>query len=907
MADSSFFTDGGSGSGTFQTIETKIAEAEAAKVAAEAAQAGAEQAETDAETAEAGSVAAKNTAVASSSNAAISESNAASSSTNASNKASDAQKLAINPEDSQYTLSDGSTTGYSALHYNEKAADSLASATTQASNAAASAVTAGQHKDDAQSAKTAAESARDSALSALDNFEDNYLGDHSSDPTTDGDGDPLTAGSIYFNTTDSVVKVYTGSAWVVAYADGATLVAKAGDTMTGDLSFGDNDKAIFGAGDLEIYHNGTDSFIDEKASGWLYIRANDMVLGKYTGETYVKGIADGAVELYHDNSKKIETTATGASVTGGLTVNLGTDAFGKFANNISEVGSGNLAFQVANTAESALKPFGIRAEDVRIATGSNERLRVDSAGNLLISTTSNAPRNFTGGAGGVKLGSDQPEFAVGTMFINRSSTSDGDAIILRKEGSTFGSIGVKDTDLYIGKFAVGLSFDSTGPDGIRPFDINSQAYRDNAIDLGGESARFNDLYLGGTAYVGTSVGIGDTAPVTPLTIATTNKLGSTFTGTTNGEGLTVTQTNYTAGNYISLVEAAYDDSGDAAPNVRIGAMFDGNGSNLAFGTSNSYGSGITNTAMFINSSGNVLAGKTSASRTTVGHELQTGGFARHTADGDKSLEIVRKSSDGEMVEFFKDSTLVGSIGVASEYLYIHGTRSTDAGLMLGSQTVAPASSTGANRDNSIDLGFAGNSFKDLYLGGFALIGSDSGDGFNADATLRLQKASGNNYVQIKTASSGQGGILIGDTDDDFVGGMIYNNSSNYLRFDSNNAEKMRLEGDGDLHVDGNVVAYSTTISDIRLKKDIAPIEDAVTKVQQLNGCTFTYLKDDRKSAGLIAQHVEKVLPSAVIEDEAVFHGEEGQTYKTVQYDQVIGLLVEAVKELKQEIEELKKG
>jgi len=118
---------------------------------------------------------------------------------------------------------------------------------------------------------------------------------------------------------------------------------------------------------------------------------------------------------------------------------------------------------------------------------------------------------------------------------------------------------------------------------------------------------------------------------------------------------------------------------------------------------------------------------------------------------------------------------------------------------------------------------------------------------------------------------------------------------------------MRLEADGDLHVDGNVVAYSTTVSDIRLKKDIAPIKDAMAKVQQLNGCTFTYLKDDRKSAGLIAQHLEKVLPSAVIEDGAVFHGEEGQTYKTVQYDQVIGLLVEAVKELKAEIEEMKNG
>ena len=186
-----------------------------------------------------------------------------------------------------------------------------------------------------------------------------------------------------------------------------------------------------------------------------------------------------------------------------------------------------------------------------------------------------------------------------------------------------------------------------------------------------------------------------------------------------------------------------------------------------------------------------------------------------------------------------------------------------------------------------------------------LIGTDSGDGFNSDSTLRLQKASGNNYVQIKTASSGQSGILFGDTDDDFVGGFVYANSGNFLEIHASNAERARLESDGDLHVDGNVVAYSTTISDIRLKKDIAPIEDAVTKVQQLNGCTFTYLKDDRQSAGLIAQDVEKVLPSAVIEDEAVFHGEEGETYKTVQYDQVIGLLVEAVKELKQEIEELK--
>jgi hypothetical protein len=137
-----------------------------------------------------------------------------------------------------------------------------------------------------------------------------------------------------------------------------------------------------------------------------------------------------------------------------------------------------------------------------------------------------------------------------------------------------------------------------------------------------------------------------------------------------------------------------------------------------------------------------------------------------------------------------------------------------------------------------------------------------------------------------------------------VGYPITLDATTDIKFKIAGSEEMRLEADGDLHVDGNVIAYSTTISDKRLKKDIAPIDNALWRVSQLNGCTFTYLKDDRKSAGLIAQDLEKVLPSAVIEDEAVFHGEEGETYKTVQYDQVIGLLVEAVKELTAKVEEL---
>jgi len=118
---------------------------------------------------------------------------------------------------------------------------------------------------------------------------------------------------------------------------------------------------------------------------------------------------------------------------------------------------------------------------------------------------------------------------------------------------------------------------------------------------------------------------------------------------------------------------------------------------------------------------------------------------------------------------------------------------------------------------------------------------------------------------------------------------------------------MRLENDGDLHVDGNVVAYSTTTSDERLKKDIVKIDNALDKISQLNGYTFEYKADGKKSAGVIAQEVEKVMPSAVSETTLPLKmGEDDKTeYKTVQYDQLHGLMIEAIKELKAEIEELR--
>lgn len=94
-------------------------------------------------------------------------------------------------------------------------------------------------------------------------------------------------------------------------------------TFTGNVSFGssaffgDNDKLFFGDGnDLQIYHDGSNSYIDDAATGDLYIRSNALRLQKYTGETTAVFVSDGAAELYYDNTKEFETTGFGATVFG---------------------------------------------------------------------------------------------------------------------------------------------------------------------------------------------------------------------------------------------------------------------------------------------------------------------------------------------------------------------------------------------------------------------------------------------------------------------------------------------------------------------------------------------------------------------------------------------------------------
>jgi len=150
-------------------------------------------------------------------------------------------------------------------------------------------------------------------------------------------------------------------------------------------------------------------------------------------------------------------------------------------------------------------------------------------------------------------------------------------------------------------------------------------------------------------------------------------------------------------------------------------------------------------------------------------------------------------------------------------------------------------------------------------------------------------------------------IQFGDATSASSGGIRYNHADNSMRFTTNALDNFRMEADGDFHADGDVVAFSTTVSDERLKEDIKVVDSALDKVKQLRGVTFKYKTDGKVSAGVIAQDVEKVLPEAVIEKKLPLKQDDGQAYKTVRYDALHALLIEAVKELSDEVARLKEG
>lgn len=430
---------GGDGSTDYSSLhhsaKASIAQtaSEVAQAASEAAQALAETSETNAATSATAAASSASSAASSASSASTSETNAATSATAATTQAGIATTSATN----------AATSATNAATSETNAAASASAASTSATNAAASEATV------AASAAAAATSASDAAA-ALAAMRSSYLGALASDPTVDGNGDPVTEGDWYFNTTSDTTRIYNGSTWQVTVADLSGVVVSSGDSMTGDLSFGDNNKAVFGAGsDLQIYHSGGNSYINDLGTGGLKLTSDGTGIDMLTSdlqEYLARFNTNGNVAIYYDGAVKLATTSTGIDVTGTVTADdLSVAVTGSTAAYLGGINLGANGTDIVGT----ISGLALKTDTKTLANfeaNNNLRLYEDtgttakffwdaSAESLGIGTSSPTDLlhlNKTGSAGtqlGIKLQQSAYSNRTSRIYVEQDASGNGNSLV----------------------------------------------------------------------------------------------------------------------------------------------------------------------------------------------------------------------------------------------------------------------------------------------------------------------------------------------------------------------------------------------------------------------------------------------------------------------------------------------
>ena len=196
--------------------------------------------------------------------------------------------------------------------------------------------------------------------------------------------------------------------------------------------------------------------------------------------------------------------------------------------------------------------------------------------------------------------------------------------------------------------------------------------------------------------------------------------------------------------------------------------------------------------------------------------------------------------------------------------------------------------------NAIDLGTTALQYKDAFFDGTVKT-----DTLTVDENATI---TGNLTVNGTFTDSGTGTQTVARASLSAGAGISYNNSTGVITCTIDTPTEVGLQHlsnggrnlNGDFTATGNVTAFS----DERLKENVETIEGALDKVLQMRG--VMYDKDGERGTGVIAQEMQQVMPEVVLDSG---RGD----YLSVAYGNIVGVLIESIKELKAEIEELKNG
>ena len=579
-----------------------------------------------------------------------------------------------------------------------------------------------------------------------------------------------------------------------------------GDTMTGNLSMGDNVKAIFGSGsDLQIYHDGSNSFINDGGIGSLKIRADQLRIESADGsETLAVFNQNSDVFLRHDNTTRLATSSSGVDITGVLTsdgltvgdnstseipiyfnssstdfsigangnnfilaqttgdldsnqlltvtstgsVGIGTSSpssFSSFGNNLVVGGGssnegmtiysssvGSFYFADGTTGDSLYK--GIvqyeHATDslnfyANYVSGDSPNMRIDSSGNVGIGTDS--PNSYSSQTTLTINGSTYGRLDIesgGTLRASLFSTTGSTTLSAATDLLSFDTSGGEAMRIAsTGELLVGTTSDTMPAAAAAGQAIMAGTRTFIATETGGDTilggttgSNFTAIYQGGTERMridsSGNVGIGTDAPSAKLEIK------DTVTASTDLDPTAIKLYNSSDGG--SAIEFSNAVNGKAK--LSFGVTSAGGGTDdtyIGFSTS---ANTVLSEAMRIDSSGSLLHGTTSSSiyNDTSGNGVNIKGqqgqiivAKQSTSASDPAMILNNTGTDSSIIQFSKDGSSVGSIGVNNtDNLFISG-NSTHAGLEFLGVSIAPHKN-GSLVDNTLDIGTGSNRFDDIY-------------------------------------------------------------------------------------------------------------------------------------------------------------------------------------------------
>jgi hypothetical protein len=808
--------------------------------------------------------------------------------------------------------------------YVDSILSSATDAATSATCAAASAVAAASSETAACSSKDAAALSASAAADSYDDFDDRYLGDKTSDPSVDNDGDGLITGALYWNTTDNALKVYDGSAWSsAAFTLGDALTCVAGDSspaLGGNLNAGTN--CIYGTGAVCVSN--------------LYGTLTGNVSGDVTGT--VSDISNHDTDDLAEGTNQYFTTArVDSHLTGGtgVTYTTGTIAIGQAVGTSDNVCFGSVC--VTGNPTQACQLATKEYVDTIAAAGIHYHTPVrvespDSAGSL----------NAT--------------YDNGTAGVGATLTNNGTQAALVIDGVTVNTndrvLIYSQTNAYENGIYTVTNTGSASTNWVLTRATDADTYGASDPDSFGEGDAFfvkegntgaGELYVMNTSGVITF----GTTPITFSVIAETAVYsagnGLTLDGTTfnvgAGTGVTVNANNVAIGQAVGTSDnvsfqcvtgtccfkapIVCASTALTAPCVNVSTCAKApivcGSTCIASPCLSGNATSATSAAAWTTARTLCICGDVTGSASVDGSgnvNLLTAvadDSHNHTVanvDGLATCLSGKAATNGSTSNNFNGACICAANCFKSPYVFV--TCGCAANCVKSSIFCATTTYCGANiKVANICTSGTGPIKTGVGYGSVAMTINDSGG--NANLTF--------NHANQCPDQPGNAGRITVNTDANTAVSMTFGLKQNvsagslqptttYFTVDCYGANTTGCHR-ATVCLKSGVVCGTTTrgttacftdfnsTSDCRCKDNITTVDDAYNKIGQIRGVNYNWKDSGKYTMGVVAQEVEEAFPELVTTDD--------DGYKSVNYNGLIGALIETVKCLQGKVEELENG